>query len=398
MHNTMDTEAKQQYMETMRTAYSRANRKEKGVLLDEYCARTKEDRKYAIKKFRYLVKVKKPEERKKRGVLYDGNVRTALVDVWHIFDHPCGQRLQPLLESEVDRLRTLQELACTDAVAAQLKKISSATIDRTLNHEKAVLLLKLKYTKKRDMTLLSSVPIKTAMDLDRTKPGRVQIDCVEHCGMSASGEYVNTLTTIDILFGWWEGDALIGKGQMRTLEAIDRARRRSPVAWVEAHPDNGSNLLNWHMHAYAEEHHIALSRSRPYHKNDNCFVEQKNSTHVRREFGYLRYDTEAELTVMQDLYRNELRLYKNFCQPVMKLTEKLRMKGRVHRKYDTPQTPYQRIMASEFVDAGTKEELERVYAGLNPALLKRTIDRKMKMLYGAYRKKNSLYSVDTDKK
>lgn len=382
----------------MRTAYRRANRKEKGVLLDEYCARTKEDRKYAIKKFRYLVKVKKPEERKKRGVLYDGNVRTALVDVWHIFDHPCGQRLKPLLEREVDRLRTLQELACTDVVAAQLKKISSATIDRTLHHEKEVLLLKLKYTKKRDMTLLSSVPIKTAADLDRTKPGRVQIDCVEHCGMSASGEYVNTLTTIDILFGWWEGDALIGKGQMRTLEAIDRARRRSPVAWVEAHPDNGSNLLNWHMHAYAEEHHIELSRSRPYQKNDNCFVEQKNSTHVRWEFGYLRYDTEAELTVMQDLYRNELRLYKNFFQPVMKLTEKLRMKGRVHRKYDTPQTPYQRIIASEFVDAGTKKELERVYTGLNPALLKRTIDRKMKMLYDAYRKKNSSNSVDTDKK
>lgn len=394
----MDSNAKQQYMDTMRAAYRNANKKEKGVLLDEYCARVPESRKYVIKKFRYLVKIKKPHERKKRGVLYDGHVRAALVDVWNIFDHPCGQRLKPLLLSEVDRLRTLKELTCSDAVALHLKQISSATIDRALHHEKEVLLLKLKYTKKRELTLMSLVPVKTSSDLDRTKPGRVQIDCVEHCGASASGEYVNTLTTVDILFGWWEGDAFMGKSQLRTLAAIDATRKSSPLTWVEAHPDNGSNLLNWHMHAYAEAHQIALSRSRPYQKNDNCFVEQKNSTHVRKEFGYLRYDTLAELTIMQGLYRTELRLYKNFFQPVMKLTQKLRMKGKIHRKYDIPQTPYHRIMASADIDTKTKDALRRVYADLNPAQLKRTIDQKIKLLYAAYCKKQGTESVDVHKR
>ena len=116
--------------------------------------------------------------------------------------------------------------------------------------------------------------------------------------------------------------------------AIDNARKRSPVAWREMHPDNGTNLLNWHVYRYAEKEKLEYSRSRPYKKNDNCFVEQKNSTHVRRQFGYLRYDTQEEIDIMNDLYRNKLRLFKNFFQPVMKLKEKVRIKGKIHRKYD----------------------------------------------------------------
>jgi len=395
----MDTNSKQQYMDTLRERYLKESKRGKGKILDEYCLSTKEERKYAIKKFNYRVKIKKPYERKKRKEIYDGEVRVALANIWNIFDRPCGQRLQPLITDELDKLIKLKEIKCDAVVSEKLKKIGSATIDRKLKHEKEVLKFNLKYSKKKnDFVLLNQVPIKTSADLDRNIAGNIQMDCVEHCGMSASGEYANSLTTIDILFGWWEGEVFLGKGQERTLIAIDRARKRSPAPWKEMHPDNGSNLLNWHVYKYAEKEKLKYSRSRPYKKNDNCFVEQKNSTHVRRQFGYLRYDTQEEIDIMNDLYRNELRLFKNFFQPVMKLKEKVRIKGKLYRKYDKARTPYRRIIESDEVDAKVKEELREIYDSLNPAELKRKIDKKIKKLYEVYSKKKGSIKVAANKK
>lgn len=394
----MDINSKQQYMDTLREKYFKASKKGKGKILDEYCESSKEERKYAIKKFNYKVKIKEPHERKKKKVVYGGAVKVALVELWNIFDRPCGQRLKPLIVDEADKLRTLGEIKCSNETMRKLKDISTATIDRKLKHTKKEEFIGLKYKKKNETTLLGYVPIKTSADLDKTKPGNVQLDCVEHCGASASGEYVNTLTTVDICFGWWEGDAFMGKGQERTLAGIDAARKRSPVPWIEMHPDNGSNLLNWNVVEYSEKTGVMLSRSRAYNKNDNCFVEQKNSTHVRKPFGYLRYDTQEELDIILGLYRNELRLYKNFFQPVMKLTEKIRIKGKIHRKYDKAKTPYSRIMESDDVDENTKKELKAVYDELNPAELKRKIDKKIKKLYAVYMKQNGSREVDANKK
>lgn len=383
----MNIKAKQQYMEILRERYLKSNKKGKGEILDEYCNNTGQERKYVIKKFRYKVKLK--ENRKKRKEYYNNLVKPTLVEVWNIFEKPCGQRLKTLIEDELDKLRRFKEIKCSDETAIKLKKMSSATIDRKLGHEKEVLRLSFKYsTKKRDFTLLNQVPIKTSVDLDRTLSGNIQVDCVEHCGMSASGEYANSLTTIDIMSGWWEGEVFLGKGQERTLKAIDISRKRSPVNWKEMHPDNGMNLLNWHVYKYMEQEGLKYSRSRPYKKNDNCFVEQKNSTHVRKPFGYLRYDTKEEIDIMNDLYRNELRLFKNLFQPVMKLIKKERIKGKIHRKYDKAKTPYRRIMESDQFSKETKNKLKEVYENLNPAELKRTIDMKIKKLYEVYLKKN----------
>jgi len=394
----MDTNSKQQYMKTLREEYLRANKKGKTVILNEYCKRTREDRKYAIKKFRYKVKIKGKEGRKHRPNKYTGRDITALVDMWKIFDHPCGQRLKTILEDETDKLRRLGEIVCSDDTAIKLKTISSATIDRRLTHEKEILLLNFKYLKKRDMTLLSLVPTKTSVELDRQRSGNIQVDCVEHCGMSASGEYVNSLTTVDILSGWWEGEALMGKGQERALIGIQRCRERFPTEWREIHPDNGTNILNWHIYKYTQDTKLALSRSRAYKKNDNCFVEQKNSTHVRKSFGYLRFDSMEEQEIMNDLYRSELRLFKNFFQPVMKLEKKVRVKGKIHRKYDVPKTPYKRVMESSQVSVDVKEKLKEVYDELNPAELKRQIDVKVKRLYKVYSKKNGTKIIGADKK
>lgn len=387
----MNIEARKQYMETVRERYLKGSKKEKGRILDEYCKNTGQERKYVSKKLRYKIKLK-PEDsaRKPRKEYYDGYVRSALVRLWTIFDYPCGQRLAPLLKDESTKLRALGEISCSQETLFKLQRITPSTIDKKLTHEKEVMRNKRKYASKRNFLISNKVPVKTSAEQDRLTPGQEQIDCVEHCGTSAAGDYVNTLSIVDIYSGWWEGEAIMGKGQERALTAIDEARKRSPFTWKEIHPDNGGNILNIHVYNYAQQQRITMSRSRPYKKNDNCFVEQKNSTHVRQVVGYLRYDTAEEQTIMKGLYRNELRLYKNFFQPVMKLASKERVKGKIHKKQGTAMTPYKRLMESSTVKKATKTQLQKLYASLNPAELKRNIDAKLKLLYQAHQKKNGL--------
>ena len=391
----MDRKARNQYMNTLRKRYLQASKKDKGQMLDEYCRNTGQDRKYVIKKFRQTVRVKKEgtqgkekNRRKPRKETYDGPVKAALVCVWKIFDFPCGQRLAPILCEETNRLRILKELICSDETARKLREMVPSTIDAKLKHEKEVERGKRKYVSKRNSLLCTKVPTKTAAELDRENPGVVQIDFVENCGVSVRGEYVNSLSVTDICSGWWEGEAVMGKGQERALEAINETRIRSPFAWKEMHPDNGGNIMNYHVYAYSQKNKIALSRSRPYKKNDNCFVEQKNSTHVRQVVGYRRYDSKEEQNIINDLYRHELRLYKNFFQPVMKLTKKYRVAGKIKKKYDTPKTPYRRLMESERITKKQKKELKQTYESLNPGNLKRSIDMKLHNLAHAYDKKN----------
>jgi hypothetical protein len=391
----MDIKAKQQYMETLRENYLRGSKKEKGVILDEFCRNTKQERKYVIKKLRYKVKLK--VERKKRKENYDGDVKSVLAKIWEIFDYPCGARLKTLLTTETKKLRLLGEIICSDLVEEKLMKIGMATIDRKLEHEKEVLLLNQKYSKKNPL-LCHQVPIKTSADFDRNIIGHTEVDFVESCGSSASGEYVNNLSVVEVATGWWEGEAVMGKSQERAIGAIKAVRGRIPCPLLGLHPDNGTNLLNYLIYDYTQEEKIEFTRSRPYKKNDNCFVEQKNSTHVRKIIGYLRYDTKEEMEIINDLYHNELRLYKNFFQPVMKLKNKVRIKGKIHRKYDVARTPYARMMESEQIRKATKNELQKIYESLNPAELKRDIDWKLENLYKAYQKKSGSNATENTKK
>lgn len=385
-------------METIREKYLQANKKEKGALLDEYCKNTGMNRIYVSRRFNYKAGLKDGRvQRKARTQIYDGAVTAALSVMWHIFEYPCGARLSSILKTETEHMRTLGELLCSDDVAQKLQTMAVSTIDEKLKHEKEVVRLRRHYASRRTPLLCAKIPAKTSADLDRSKPGTEQIDFVEHCGMSASGDYVNSLSVVDIFSGWWEGDAVMGKGHERSLEALDTARRRCPFFWREMHPDNGTSLLNYAVYAYAEKHTIAFSRSRPYKKNDNCFVEQKNSTHVRQVVGYLRYDTEEERMIISDLYRNELRLYKNFFQPVMKVVEKVRINGKVKKKFDVPKTPYHRLLASADISDEEKKKLTALYETLNPVVLKKAIDAKLALLQKTY-EKHAHVSAKTSKK
>ena len=386
-HMTM--RSKNEYLQELISqhgGYHLKTKKEKTILLNEYCANTSQNRDYVIRKISKgtVWKDKTPRTRKRQ---YDGAVVATLACIYDIFDYPCGQRLAPLLKTEASKLKELGEISCSDKVIAKLTQISPRHIDNLLVHHKEEARLKRKYQPKSHPLLYQKVPVKVFAEQDRTMFGLIQIDQVEHCGSSVAGEYVNTLSTTDIAHGWWEGAAGMGKSQYSAKACLESARSRYPLEWREMHADNGTPLLNDLVARYCTGNGITFSRSRPYKKNDNCLVEQKNWTHVRRKLGYLRYDTSEECAVINDLYAHELRLFKNFFQPVMKLKEKERVGGRLKRKYDESRTPYQRMMDDPDIVSSVKQGLQTIYEGLNPAQLKRDMDKKLTLLYYAYQKK-----------
>jgi len=396
----MDMYSRNQYLKQLRIEYLKTkSKKGKARLLDEAGKRTGLNRKYLIRKLRHLSNLdKKKAKRRKRKELYDGYVRAALVKCWEIFDYPCGQRLAPLLLTEVPRLEKLNILQYPDETLSKLRHISPATIDRKLRHEREVLhRLGTKACSKPRSLLYQKIPIRLN-DWDTSVIGNVAIDFVEHCGSSKMGHYICSLSITDIASGWWEGQAIMGRGQYPTVEALKQIRSRTSFEWLEIHPDNDSAFINAHLFRYCQDEEIHFSRSRPNKKNDNCYVEQKNWTHIKKMFGYLRYDSVEELEMINDLYEQELRLYKNFLQPVMKLKEKIREGGRVHRKYGTPKTPYQRLMESDYISKEAKEKLKSIYDSLNPLELKRAIEVKLDKLYKAYEGKKKISNVEPFRK
>lgn len=396
----MDMKSRNQYLKELRIEYLKdKSKKRKGELLDEAEKRTKLKRKYLMDKLKPKSNLDKlPSERKRREEYYDSYVRSSLAVMWKAFDYPCGQRLKTILETETDRMRKLEELDCSNEIAFKLKKIGIATIDRKLKHEREVEQINRKYRLKIHPLLYQKIPVKVFEEQDRSVFGNIQIDLVEHCGQSASGHFICTLSSTDISNGWWEGEAVMGKGQFSTQKGLDRAKKRCPFYWKEIHSDCGKEFINAHLLKYTEKEDLGFSRSRPYKKNDNCLVEQKNWTHVRKFIGYSRHDSLKELDILNDIYRNELRLFKNYFQPIIKLILKERIKGRIHRKYDKPRTPYHRIMESKEVPEKKKQELKIIYDSLNPAQLKRDLDRKLSLLAKIYQEKNNSLKVDINKK
>ena len=393
----MNMDARRQYLKVLQERYFMAkSRKDKSSILDEYTRNTDQNRKYAIRRIRSFSSA--PKERRKREQTYDVYPKAALAQIWEIFDYPCGQRLAPLLRREVSRLRQLEEIFISSEVAEKLKRISSATIDRALKRQREALHLKRGRAKPKPSSLLyKRIPIRLT-EWDTSKVGFLEIDLVIHCGSSGRDLYISSLNTVEISSGWWEAEAIMGKGQDPTFKALKKIGKRSPFKFKGIDSDNGSEFVNYHLINYCEKEDLEFTRSRPNKKNDNAYIEQKNWTHVRKVFGYLRYDTDKELHLMNSLYDNELRLYKNFFSPVMKLINKERIGGKVKRKYDIPKTPYQRLIESGQISDEKKKELKIIYRSLNPAELKRKIDEKTHNLYRAYEEKKRTTEANPSKK
>jgi hypothetical protein len=376
----MDMHSREQYLEALREEYRGASRKQKKRLLNEARKRTRLNRKVLIRKLAHPAPAKTVQKRGRRGKSYGAEVKAPLAQVWEIFDYPCGQRLAPILREQVDRLRALGELRCPDAVAELLQRMSARTADRLLAHERQVRQLQRQRRAPVHPLLYQRVPVKLPNEWDRDEVGNLQLDFVVHCGRSSGGEYVHTLSAVDIASGWWEGEPQMGRSQKATEEGFDTLRPRFPFRVREVHPDNDSGLLNDLLWKYCRKRRILMSRSRPYEKNDNAWVEQKNWTHVRKVVGYRRYDRPGEQELLRKLYR-KLAEFQNFFQPVMKLKEKVREGGKVHRVYDEPKTPYQRLLASGVLNRRQRAERESRYAALNPAQLQREIQHLRNQLF-----------------
>jgi hypothetical protein len=249
-------------------------------------------------------------------------------------------------------------------------------MDRVLApHKRGV--LRRRFGRTKPGTLLRhQVPIKTDQ-ADVVAPGALEVDLVAHCGDNGFGDFLNSVNLTDVHSKWTETCAVLGKAQVRVCQAIDEMRLALPFAVCSLHSDNGSEFINRHLVSYCRRHGIAFSRARPYKKNDNAHIEQKNWTHVRRLLGWQRLDSAAVLRVVNSLYRNELRLWMNFFQPTVKLVSKHRTGARIVRRYDAPQTPLDRLLACSSITEQVKQELCRQRAALDPFLLAAQIDAKL---------------------
>lgn len=401
----MDMKTRNQYLHTLitkRNGYHLKPRKEKSALLSEYCHVTGQNRRAVSAKIRtgrYVRTMKREsgEERRTRSSPYDAQVTAYLVKLYEIFDRPCGQRLAPIIRIELPRLRRFGEITISDEMAERIMAISARSIDTKLKNHKTKELLKHKYVRKLHPLLYQKIPVKLSSDQGRGIGDSIQIDCVEHCGQSADGLFLYTLSVTDIGSGWWEGEPVMGRSAWCIAQGLGRIHHRFPIPWKEIHSDNGSEFINDTVWRYAQRNRLDFSRSRPYAKNDNCFVEQKNGTHVRKIVGYHRYDTREERDIVEMLYRGDLRIYKNFFQPIIPLISKERIGGHIKRKYGTPKTPYQRILEDKNVSNESKARLTETYQSMNPAQLKRNIKGYQDRLYRAYCKKQGRHQSSVQK-
>jgi hypothetical protein len=365
--------------------YKKASKKQRGIILDEFVALTGYERDYAatvLRKFgksmrignsRILVSDTFKRARTPRQRTYDILVVTALIAIWYIMDCICGKRLAPMLKDIIPVLEKHHEIQLDETTRAKLLSISAATIDRLLKTERKKHLIKGRSHTKPGTLLKHQIPVRTFAQWDENKPGFVEMDLVGHEGGNSSGEFAQTLNVTDIATGWTESQAVRNKAQRWVFEALTDIRARLPFDLLGIDSDNGAEFINDQLYRYCKEEKITFTRARSSRKNDNCFIEQKNYSVIRRAVGYMRHDTPEEVALLNELY-GVLRLYSNFFQPVMKLLEKSRIGSKVRKRYDTAQTPYQRVLASSDASKEAKKQLRNQYRKLNPAELKRTIE------------------------
>jgi hypothetical protein len=279
-----------------------------------------------------------------RVPFYDEKVKAALIKIWKVMDYICGKRMQPALAEMVRVLERHDELRCDPVTRTKLLQISAATIDRLLRTERRKYELRGKARTKPGTLLKHQIPIRTFAEWDEQQPGFGEIDLVGHDGGVAAGDYCQTLDLTDIATTWTETMAVRNKAQARVFEALQKVRKNLPFPLLGLDSDNGSEFINDELLRYCQQQQISFTRSRPYRKNDSCFVEQKNYSIVRRAVGYARYDTDEQCQLLNELY-SYLRLYTNFFLPTMKLKSKEREGSRVKKYYDQALTPYQRVLA-----------------------------------------------------
>ena len=367
-----------EYAQAIYKRYKKGSRELKGRILDEFVAATRLHRKSAI---RLLARPNgvKGKRRQGRRKVYSVDTVEALKVIWKASGGLCSKRLRPFLPEMTRVLRAKEELFIRDDTATELGQLSASTIDRITRRwrqDKSRHGLSLT---KPGTHLKNAIPLKTFSEWENSQPGFIQVDLVAHCGDRVDGFYLNTLSAVDVATGWFEPIAVWGRGQERVGAAIHQLRQLLPLPLLGLGSDNGTEFINRGLYEYCGRHRITFTRSRSYKKNDNCHVEQKNWSVIRRQVGYQRYSSKAAYKALEDLY-TVLRLYLNFFQPVLKLISKSRQGARIHKVYDEAQTPYSRLIKSGVLTEDKQRELANIYNALNPVVLQEHIAQGQRLL------------------
>lgn len=358
--------------------YKSATKKEKTILIDKLIDLMEYNRCHARYVLRNYIASTRHKKQKRRKI-YGKEFEKELKKIWYILDNICGKRLAPYMEEAVMVLERHGELEVDAEIKHQLLTVSAATIDRILKKERMKCGVGKRSLTKPGTLLKSQIPIRTFADWNENEAGFIEMDLVGHEGGTAGGQFNYSLDVTDIQTCWVEIRAVPNKAEIWVFEALKDIRHSLPFVLKGVDSDNGSEFINYHLFKYCQEEHITFTRSRAGRKNDNCFVEQKNWSVVRRSVGYKRFDTQESCQLLNELY-SHLNLYVNFFQPVMKLKEKIRDGSKVKRIYDQPRTPYKRVMEQPDISTAEKRNLSDIYMQLNPVALKNTITRLQRKL------------------
>ena len=366
MARKVSTETRQDLLQAVRERYRGSLKEEKLRILDEFVAVTGYHRKHIIRLFN-AAPVAARLGRRARLPVYDEAVREALILLWEASDRVCGKRLKPLLPLLVTALERHGHLTLDVTVRARVLAASAATLDRLLRPTRASVSGQ-RVRRRAVPAVQKNVPVRTFAEWEDSQPGDMEADLVSHGGDSATGSFVHTLTLTDVASGWTECVALVVRDGALVAAALEQLRQTMPFPLRGFDTDNGSEFMNETVAAYCHTHGIPCTRSRPYHKNDQAWVEQKNGAVVRRLVGYRRLEGLAAAAALSRLYAAS-RLFVNFFQPSFKLASKTRVGAKVHKTYHAPETPYARLLVSAAVTDAMKDRLRAVAIQLDPLRL-----------------------------
>jgi hypothetical protein len=369
----MSLKSRHELIHSLADRYRQASWRDKPQILDEVAAATGYHRKYAIDLLNRPPEVRPARASRPQARHYDGAVQTVLIDLWEAANHICAKRLVPFLPTLMESLTRHGHLNVSDQIKQQLLAISPATVDRLLRAVRQGGCIRGSSTTQRGTLLKHQIPIRTFTDWDDLEPGFCEADLVAHCGSDLSGSFLQSLVLTDVASGWVECVPLLVREQGIIAEALDILRQRLPIPLLGLDTDNDSAFINATLIDYCSERRITFTRSRAYKKNDQCHVEQKNGSIVRRLVGYDRYEGAQACSTLARLYQ-QVRLYVNFFQPSVKLLEKSREGAKVTRHYDSAQTPCQRLLASAAVDEAAKATLRAEWTRLDPVNLLRDME------------------------
>ena len=369
----MSNEVRRQYLERVRLRYLKGKKKQKTLILDEFCEVCQISRKHAIKLLGQEIKTKALRSGPK--LIYGENIRRHILILWQAMNRMCSKKMVAAMPIWLNFY-----FGINPEETLLLKRISSSSIDRILaKHREEVRRGK---SGTEPSLIKNKIPLKL-LDEAVLEPGFIEADTVAHCGTSLAGEFINTLTMTDLYSSWTENRAVWKKESLTVMNAIKSIEESLPFTVKGFATDNGNEFLNHDLHSYFfnRKNRVEFVRRRAYKKNDNAHVEQKNWTHVRELFAYDRYDQESQVTWMNDIYQRLWNPLWNFFTPVMKLKTKTRIGGKIIKVHDEPKTPYQRLIDSALLTPEQTLQLQEQYRKLNPFELKKELDEKLKWFF-----------------